>query len=74
MAGGGGGRCGPCGSYLKSIVKFLLSHIGLVSLVVGYTIIGAITFQNLESENEKAVKKNMTAVRAKVGIIPTHII
>lgn len=61
-----GDRCGTCGSYLKSILKFLVSHIGLVSLVVGYTIIGAFTFARLEAEHEVEVKKNMSFVREKV--------
>ena len=60
------GGCGTCGYYMKNIVKFLLSHIGLVSLVVGYTIIGAFTFERLESEAELSVKKNVTATRLQV--------
>ncbi|XP_047738950.1 uncharacterized protein LOC108680332 isoform X2 [Hyalella azteca] len=60
------GSCGTCGSYLKNILKFLLSHIGLVSLVVGYTIVGALTFAKLEAQHEVLVKKNMSSVREKV--------
>lgn len=59
--GGDGGQCASCGYYLKNIIKFLLSHIGLVSLVVGYTIVGAFTFSKLESEYEIEVKKNMSS-------------
>lgn len=65
-AGGGGGQCGSCGYYLKNIIKFLISHIGLVSLVIGYTIVGALTFEYLEAEHELAVKANMSAVRLEV--------
>ncbi|XP_063845847.1 uncharacterized protein LOC135091804 isoform X1 [Scylla paramamosain] len=64
--GGDGGQCGSCGYYLKNIIKFLISHIGLVSLVIGYTIVGAFTFERLEAEHEKAVKANMSAVRLEV--------
>jgi len=60
-------RCRVCGSYVKSILKFLVSHIGLVSLVVGYTIIGAFTFARLEQAHELEVKKNMTTVRRRVS-------
>ena len=64
--GGDGGQCGSCGYYLKNIIKFLISHIGLVSLVIGYTIVGAITFERLEAEHERDVKANMSAVRLEV--------
>ncbi|XP_076060899.1 potassium two pore domain channel subfamily K member galene isoform X2 [Oratosquilla oratoria] len=58
--------CGDCGQYIKSILKFLASHIGLVSLVVGYTIIGAIIFVELEAEHEMEVKKAMSSKRLNV--------
>ncbi|XP_069987444.1 uncoordinated protein 58 [Penaeus vannamei] len=61
-----GGQCDSCGYYLKNIVKFLISHIGLVSLVIGYTIVGAFTFERLEAEHELQIKKNMSSVRLKV--------
>ncbi|XP_071521841.1 potassium channel subfamily K member 18 isoform X2 [Panulirus ornatus] len=61
-----GGQCGNCGYYLKNIIKFLISHIGLVSLVIGYTIVGAFTFKRLEAHHELEVKKNMSFVRLKV--------
>ena len=67
MRGENEGACGSCGYYLKNIIKFLISHIGLVSLVVGYTIIGAFTFERLEAEHELAVKKNMSTVRLGVS-------
>jgi len=57
---------GKCLHYLRNIVTFLVSHIGLVSLVVGYCIMGAFTFEALESENEILVKKEMVAARANV--------
>ncbi|XP_042207967.1 uncharacterized protein LOC121856425 isoform X2 [Homarus americanus] len=60
------GQCGNCGYYLKNIVKFLISHIGLVSLVIGYTIVGAFTFEWLEAKHELEVKANMSSVRKKV--------
>lgn len=62
--------CGTFGYYMKNILKFLLSHIGLVSLVVGYTLIGAVSFQALEAEQEIMVKRNVTATRQKVRGIP----
>ncbi|XP_068250020.1 potassium channel subfamily K member 18 isoform X2 [Palaemon carinicauda] len=59
-------NCGNCGYYFKNIIKFLISHIGLVSLVIGYTIIGAFTFERLESDHEIKVKQNMSSVRKDV--------
>ena len=47
-------------------MSFLLSHIGLLSLVVGYCIMGAFIFEQLEYKNELEVKKNMTKNREMV--------
>jgi len=44
----------------------LLSHIGLLSLVVGYCIMGAFIFRELEYRNELEVKRNMTNNRLQV--------
>ena len=37
-----------CCQYTRSFASFLLSHIGLLSLVVGYCIMGAFIFEELE--------------------------
>ncbi|KAK7087873.1 dentin sialophosphoprotein-like [Littorina saxatilis] len=47
----------------KQFVAFLFSHIGLISLVVGYTIMGGFIFKALESPFERAVKFNITKNR-----------
>ena len=36
-------RCGACCKILRKVLSFLLSHIGLLSLVVGYVIMGKMT-------------------------------
>ena len=46
--------------------SFLFSHIGLLSLVVGYCIMGAFIFEELERENEIMVKRNVTKTRHAV--------
>ena len=46
--------------------SFLFSHIGLLSLVVGYCIMGAFIFEELERENEILVKRNVTKTRHAV--------
>jgi hypothetical protein len=35
-------RCGACCKILRKVLSFLLSHIGLLSLVVGYVIMGKV--------------------------------
>ncbi|CAL8142742.1 unnamed protein product [Orchesella dallaii] len=60
------GKCARCMSACKSVTTFLLSHVGLISLVVGYCIMGAFTFEALESSHEIQVKRNMTKVREAV--------
>jgi len=59
-------RCAECCRFLRQVLSFLLSHIGLLSLVVGYCIMGAFIFEELESENELMVKRNMTKNRHQV--------
>lgn len=57
---------GKCLYYLRNIATFLVSHIGLVSLVVGYCIMGAFTFEALEARHEIEVKHEMRKVREDV--------
>ena len=57
---------GKCFYYVRKIATFLVSHIGLVSLVVGYCIAGAFTFEALEADNEKKIKREMIVVRERV--------
>lgn len=45
------------------MTSFLLSHIGLLSLVVGYCIMGAFIFQELERANEIETKREMRTKR-----------
>lgn len=59
-------KCDACLGFLRSLVGFLFSHIGLLSLVVGYSIMGAFIFEELERENELMVKRNMTKTREAV--------
>ena len=41
---------------IRRFFTFIFSHVGLLSLVVGYCILGGITFEHLEKENELQVK------------------
>jgi len=56
-------KCNSCLKVTKSVTSFLLSHIGLLSLVVGYCIMGAFIFQELEKANEIETKREMKTKR-----------
>ena len=45
--------------YAKRALGFIISHIGLSLLVVGYTILGALVFCAVERERERQVKTQM---------------
>ena len=59
-------KCASCCRFFRKVISFLLSHIGLLSLVVGYCIMGAFVFEILEKDNEKMVKRQMTKNRLSV--------
>jgi len=52
-------KCHTCLKFTRSFASFLLSHIGLLSLVVGYCIMGAFIFEELEKHNEIMTKRAM---------------
>ncbi|KAF8766605.1 TWiK family of potassium channels protein 18-like [Argiope bruennichi] len=52
-------RCGKCRYYCQTGSTFVFSHIGLCSLVFGYTVLGAFTFEALEAGNERSKKMQM---------------
>ena len=56
-------RCGKCCHYCRQVATFLFSHIGLCTLVIGYTLIGAFTFQALELKNEVKEREQMLRIR-----------
>lgn len=56
-------RCSSCLKVTRSVASFLLSHIGLLSLVVGYCIMGAFIFESLEKGNEIQTKRQMKEKR-----------
>jgi hypothetical protein len=45
-------RCQVCLTGCKHVTTFILSHVGLVTLVVGYCLVGAVTFEALEVDHE----------------------
>gem|GEM_PF-4432064 len=52
-------KCKVCLYYLWKFFSCVISHIFLVSLVVGYCYLGAYTFELLEAENEIKVSTIM---------------
>ncbi|XP_013787082.1 TWiK family of potassium channels protein 18-like [Limulus polyphemus] len=59
-------RCAKCQYYCRTGFTFVFSHIGLCSLVVGYTIIGAFTFEALEAQNERAKREEIVSERETI--------
>ena len=47
-----------CLTAIRRCFTFLFSHIGLLALVMGYCILGGLTFEHLERENEIQVMSN----------------
>ncbi|XP_067140333.1 potassium channel subfamily K member 18-like [Centruroides vittatus] len=59
-------RCDKCLRYLRIGLTLLFSHIGLCALVVGYTIMGAFTFEALEAKHEKMKRIEIIQERKKI--------
>ena len=55
-------KCSRC---VKKCLVFLLSYVGLITLVVAYSIFGGVIFMALEAPNEKVVKTKVATVRLK---------
>ena len=55
-------KCSRC---VKKCLVFLLSYVGLITLVVAYSIFGGVIFMALEAPNEKVVKTTVATVRLK---------
>ena len=58
--------CESCCNCFTKTVAFILSHIGLMALVVGYCVMGAFAFERLESGYELEVKDRMVTQRHEV--------
>ncbi|CAG2174257.1 unnamed protein product, partial [Oppiella nova] len=56
-------RCGKCCYYCRQVTTFLFSHIGLCTLLIGYALMGAFTFQALELKNEEKQRLEMLTIR-----------
>lgn len=56
-------KCGKCCYYFRQVITFLFSHIGLGTLLLGYALVGAFTFQALESKHEQQQRIEMLNIR-----------
>ena len=56
-----------CLTAVRRALTFLFSHIGLLALVFGYCILGGLTFEHLERDNELKVKREMKEHRELLG-------
>lgn len=52
-------KCGKCCYYSRLVVTFLFSHIGIVALLLGYALVGAVVFRVLEAEHETLQRAEM---------------
>ncbi|KAK3913999.1 TWiK family of potassium channels protein 7, partial [Frankliniella fusca] len=59
-------KCGMFWRYVWKLSSCLCSHVTLVSLVIAYCLLGAMTFEILEKDHELQVKKNITYRRSNV--------
>ncbi|XP_054711246.1 TWiK family of potassium channels protein 18-like [Uloborus diversus] len=60
-------RCSKCRRYCRRVTTFLFSHVGLCGLVVGYSIVGAFTFEALEAGYE--LEKRRTMLRERETLV-----
>ena len=49
-------KCKKCLAGCRSVTTFFLSHVGLISLVIAYCVMGAFTFESLEKQHELDVR------------------
>lgn len=57
-------KCAKVLYYTWKLCSVVFSHFVMISLVVAYCILGAVTFERLESQHEKEVKENISQIRS----------
>lgn len=58
-------------SILVRAITYILSTLGLLMSVIGYSIVGGFVFQWLEAENEKTVSDKMPMKRYLLYVLPS---
>ncbi|XP_061378508.1 uncharacterized protein LOC116769727 isoform X2 [Danaus plexippus] len=56
-------KCAKVLYYTWKLCSVVFSHFVMISLVIAYCILGAVTFEKLEAQNEREVKKNISQIR-----------
>ncbi|XP_041980310.1 uncharacterized protein LOC121733967 isoform X2 [Aricia agestis] len=56
-------KCAKFLYYTWKLCSVVFSHFVMISLVVAYCILGAVTFEKLESQHEREVKQNISQIR-----------
>lgn len=63
-------RIGECctsfGRGMRKVISFLLSHLGLMTIVVAYCLIGGVVFERIEKDHEIKVKDSIQVMRQDV--------
>lgn len=62
----GPSRCSRILYFTWKVTTCLFSHTLLITMVVAYCIFGAFTFEHLEADNERKVKRSIMSVRNNV--------
>ncbi|CAH2047615.1 unnamed protein product, partial [Iphiclides podalirius] len=56
-------KCAKVLYYTWKLCSLVFSHFVMISLVVAYCILGAVTFEKLEAQHEREVKMNISQIR-----------
>ncbi|XP_052749989.1 uncharacterized protein LOC113510470 isoform X1 [Galleria mellonella] len=57
-------KCAKVLYYTWKLCSVVFSHFVMISLVVAYCILGAVTFERLEAQHEREVKMNISQIRS----------
>ena len=58
---------------IRRFFTFLFSHVGLLSMVVGYCILGGFTFEHLEKDNElQVILRNVEGSYIDSYVVSSH--
>ncbi|XP_055627642.1 uncharacterized protein LOC129769404 [Toxorhynchites rutilus septentrionalis] len=59
-------KCMSFVCFMWKVFTCIFSHVTLVAMVVAYCFLGAFTFEHLEAENERNVKKGISSIRVNL--------
>ncbi|XP_021705095.1 uncharacterized protein LOC5572135 isoform X2 [Aedes aegypti] len=59
-------KCMSFVCFMWKLFTCIFSHVTLVAMVVAYCFLGAFTFEHLEAENERNVKKGISSIRVNL--------